>query len=50
MNIQLNALLNSNGYSNDYSTLMMMNGANGKVSPELMQTLMRQQMMGGYGF
>ena len=47
---QLNALLNSNGYSNDYSTLMMMNGANGKVSPELMQTLMRQQMMGGYGF
>ena len=31
-----------------YSTMMMMN--NGKVSPELMQTLMRQQMMGGYGF
>lgn len=47
---QINALLNNgnNNYSNDYSTMMMMN--NGKVSPELMQTLMRQQMMGGYGF
>ena len=49
---QLNALLNNNNnnYSTDYSTLMMMNNSNGKVSPELMQTIMRQQMMGGYGF
>ncbi len=48
---QLNALLNDgNTYSNnDYATMMMMNNGNGKVSPELMQTLMRQQMMGGFG-
>lgn len=49
---QLNSLLNTNngnGYSNDYSTMMLMN-SNGKISPELMQTIMRQQMMGGYGF
>ena len=47
---QLNALLNNgnNNYYNDYSTLMMNNG-NGQISPELMQTIMRQQMMGGFG-
>lgn len=52
---QLNALLNdgnSQNYNNDYALMMMMNGGNGngKMSPELMQTIMRQQMMGGYGF
>ena len=50
---QLNALLNdgnNNGYSNDYATMMMMNNQTGKISPEVMQTLMRQQMMGGFGF
>ena len=47
---QLNALLNEgNNYSNDYYSTMMMNNNNGKVSPELMQTIMRQQMMGGFG-
>ena len=49
---QLNALLNdgnSNYSSNDYYTMMMMNGAN-KMSPQLMQTFMQQQMMGGFGF
>ena len=45
---QLNALLNDNNYNNDYSTLMM-NNTNGQISPELMQIIMRQQMMGGYG-
>lgn len=47
---QLNALLNDgNSYSNDYATMMMMNNGTGKISPELMQTIMRQQMMSGYG-
>ena len=49
---QINALLNdgNTNYSNDYATMMMMNNSNGKISPEVMQTLMRQQMMGGFGF
>ena len=47
---QLNALLNDgNSYSNDYSTMMMLNNGNGRISPEVMQTIMRQQMMGGFG-
>lgn len=49
---QLNALLNNgnNNYYNDYSTMMMNNGNNnGQISPELMQVIMRQQMMGGFG-
>lgn len=48
---QLNALLNGSNNNNnyyDYSSLMMNNG-NGQISPELMQTIMRQQMMGGFG-
>ena len=47
---QLNALLNNgnNNNYNDYSSLMM-NNSNGQISPELMQTIMRQQMMGGFG-
>ena len=53
---QLNALMNdgyndySNGYSNDYATMMMLNNQKGQVSPQLMQTLIQQQMMGGFGF
>ena len=46
---QLNALLNSeNDYSNSYYSPMMMNG-NNQLSPEVLQTIMRQQMMGGFG-
>ena len=45
---QLNALLNgdNNNYSNYYPYMM---NNNGQVSPEIMQTIMRQQMMGGFG-
>ena len=47
---QLNAILNdrnTNYYQNDYSN-MMLNGTN-NMSPQLMQTLIQQQMMGGIG-
>lgn len=48
---QLNAILNdgNQNYPNDYSTMMMMNGSK-NISPQLMQTFMQQQMMGGFGF
>lgn len=49
---QLNALLNSgngNQNSNDYASMMMMMNGGQNLSPEVMQTLMRQQMMSGYG-
>lgn len=47
---QLNALLNSgDDYTNSYYSPMMMNGNSGQLSPEVMQTILRQQMMGGFG-
>ena len=49
---QLNALLNSgngNQNSNDYASMMMMMNGGQNLSPEVLQTLMRQQMMSGYG-
>lgn len=48
--MQLNAFLNgNNSNNNDYSTMMMFNNGNGQISPQVMQTIMQQQMMGGFG-